>query len=124
MRIHWLKDKLESRKIQRKAYPEWNEEEIVRQELRVLARKLERSWDNFMNAAPEFIDIAVLEIYRDELSYGILNRKLQCLHHFCIGQAGKDRLNYLSDIADKFIRRAKVLPKQQDVVNFRKNGES
>ncbi|MDR3289599.1 MAG: hypothetical protein LBT22_09245 [Peptococcaceae bacterium] len=55
------------------------EEEGIRRELRLLTQKLERSWNNFMNADPEFIDIAVMEIYRDELEYTILHRKLQCV---------------------------------------------
>jgi len=61
------------------------EEESVIRELRSLGQKIEQAWTNFHYALPEFIDTSIMEIYRHELEYGILNRKLKLLNGDCEG---------------------------------------
>lgn len=57
-----------------------NEIEIVKLEMRRVLDKIERSRNNFLYAEEEFNDIAVLELYCDELKYEILYRKLLLLY--------------------------------------------
>jgi hypothetical protein len=57
-----------------------DETEIVKMDMSRVLEKMERSWDNFLYATEEFNEIAVMEIYRDELEYGILYKKLLLLY--------------------------------------------
>jgi hypothetical protein len=57
-----------------------DETEIVKMEMQQVVEKMERSWNNFIYAAEEFTEIAVMELYRDELEYGILYKKLLLLY--------------------------------------------
>ena len=64
------------------------EEQIMRDDILQAYHKLDRSWNNFMNAEEDYIDIAIMEIYNDELRIGILIKKLKTLlgETECIGQ--------------------------------------
>lgn len=57
-----------------------NETEIVKMDMQRVIEKMERSWNNFLYAEEDFNEIAVMELYRDELEYGILYRKLLLLY--------------------------------------------
>jgi hypothetical protein len=57
-----------------------NETEIVKLEMQRVLDKMERSWSNFHNAENDFNEVAVMELYRDELEYGILYKKLLLLY--------------------------------------------
>lgn len=56
-----------------------DETEIVKMDMQRVLEKMERSWSNFLYAAEDFNEIAVMELYRDELEYGILYKKLLLL---------------------------------------------
>jgi len=53
-----------------------DETEKVKMEMHLVLSKMERSWNNFLYAVDDFNDTAVMELYRDEMEYGILYNKL------------------------------------------------
>jgi hypothetical protein len=57
-----------------------DETEIVKLDMQRVLEKMERSWSNFLYAADDFNEIAVMELYRDELEYSILYKKLLLLY--------------------------------------------
>jgi len=56
------------------------ESESVEKEIQIVLGKLERSWSNFLYANDDYINIAIMEIYCDEMEYGILYNKLKQLY--------------------------------------------
>lgn len=67
-----------NKKSSKQAYP--TEPEIVEKEIHHVIEKIERSWNHFLYAQADYIEIAVMEIYCFELEYGILYNKLRQLY--------------------------------------------
>lgn len=66
------------KKGSKQAHP--TEPEIVEAEIHRVSEKIERSWNHFLYAHADYIEIAIMEIYCFELEYGILYNKLRQLY--------------------------------------------
>lgn len=57
-------------------YPStFNEEEYLISEIEKAKEKLHAAWNRFEYAAPEYVDLAVLELLLAENHYGLLNKR-------------------------------------------------
>lgn len=52
------------------------ETELAAKEMLRVVKKLDRSWRNFLYANEKYIDIAVMEIYHNEMEHSILYNKI------------------------------------------------
>lgn len=62
----------------KKEFP--TEPEIVEAEIHRVLGKIERSWNHFLYAHDDYIDIAIMQIYCYELEYSVLYNKLLQLY--------------------------------------------
>lgn len=74
-----LKIRTESKPSFLSAQLDLTEKEILRTDILKTLHNLDLSWANFMNAERDYIDVAIMEIYNNEIKIGILIRKLKII---------------------------------------------
>ncbi|NLO97465.1 MAG: hypothetical protein GX091_05280 [Peptococcaceae bacterium] len=84
-----------------------SETETLKAELRRLIDQINRSWNNFLYANDNFVDIAVMEIYNNEMRHSILYHKMLELNN------KRDRSRSMMNISRDYLPWLKVDPDRQ-----------